>query len=69
MNTRLRPVPRFRQRGIISLVAVIILIAAVMFVLNQTYGIIGITSLSNDSQSDSIAAFFLLRAAWSAGAA
>lgn len=59
MNTRLRPVPRFRQRGIISLVAVIILIAAVMFVLNQTYGIIGITSLSNDSQSDSIAAFFL----------
>lgn len=59
MNTRLHPVPRFRQRGIISLVVVIILIAAVMFVLNQTYGIIGTTSLSNDSQSDSIAAFFL----------
>lgn len=59
MNTRFRPVFRFRQRGMISLVAVMILIAAVMFVLNQTYGIIGTTSSANNAQSDSIAAFFL----------
>lgn len=48
-----------RQRGIITAMAAVILIAAVLFVLQQTYGIIGTTSDSNNSQSDSIAAFFL----------
>ncbi|MFZ2628010.1 MAG: hypothetical protein WAX67_03910 [Rugosibacter sp.] len=39
--------------------AAIILIAAVVFVLTQTYGIVGVSSQSNAQQLDSTAAFFL----------
>ena len=53
------PHPRIRQRGIVSVMAAIILFAAVIFVLQQTYGILGTTGSSNDAQSNSIAAFFL----------
>lgn len=48
-----------RQLGIVTAMGAIVLIAAVLFVLQQTYGIIGTTSSSNSTQSDSIAAFFL----------
>lgn len=48
-----------RQRGIITAMAAVVLIAAVIYVLIQSFGIIGTTSSSNQSQSDSIAAFFL----------
>ena len=48
-----------RQRGIVSVAAALILIAAVVFVLTQTYGIIGASSQSNAQQLDSTAAFFL----------
>ncbi|MDP1527213.1 MAG: hypothetical protein Q8M20_15510 [Rhodocyclaceae bacterium] len=50
---------RHRQRGIISIMAAIILIVAVIFGLSKTYDIIGNTSLSNVAQGDSTAAFFL----------
>lgn len=48
-----------RQGGFVSVLAAIILIAAVMFVLGQSYGIIGNTSDANVSQSDSVAALFV----------
>lgn len=47
------------QRGIVSVAAAIILIAAVVFVLTQTYGIVGTSSQSHAQQMDSAAAFFL----------
>lgn len=50
---------RSRQRGIVSIVAAILLIAVVVFILSQTYGIIGNTSNSNASQGDSVKALFL----------
>lgn len=50
--------PRLYQHGIVSIVAAILLIAVVVFILSQTYGIIGNTSNSNASQADSVGAFF-----------
>lgn len=57
--TTIRRHPGFRQRGIVSIIAAIILIAVVIFVLGQTFGVIGNTSRSNESQVDSVAAFFV----------
>lgn len=54
-----RPQSRFRQRGIVSIVAAIILIAVVILVLSQTHDILGNTSNTNQTQRDSVAAFFL----------
>lgn len=54
-----QPASIHRQRGIITAMAAVILIAAVLYVLTQSFGIIGKTSLSNQSQNESIAAFFL----------
>lgn len=54
-----KPVPLRRQRGIITAMAAVILITAVLYVLVQSLGIIGKTSQSNQSQGESIAAFFV----------
>lgn len=48
-----------RERGIVTVIVALLLITGVIFVLQQSHGIIGTTSQSNDSQFDSIAAFFL----------
>lgn len=58
-TTRFKRALPQRQHGIITAMAAIILVAAVVYVLSQSLGIIGTTSSSNDAQSDSIAAFFL----------
>ncbi len=50
---------RRQQQGIITAMAAVILVTAVIYVLAQTFGIIGTTSLSNAAQRDSVAAFFL----------
>lgn len=47
-----------RQRGIITAMAAVVLIAAVLYVLSQSFGIIGKTSQSNTVQRESVAAFF-----------
>lgn len=54
-----KPAPLHRQRGIITALAAVILVAAVLYVLTQSLGIIGKTSQSNQTQGESIAAFFL----------
>ncbi|MEI8031177.1 MAG: hypothetical protein WCH35_15470, partial [Comamonadaceae bacterium] len=48
-----------RQRGIAAVMAVIFLIAAVIFVLTQTLNMAGTTSVDNSQQLNSTAAFFL----------
>lgn len=50
---------RTGQRGIVSVIAVIFLITAVIFVLTQTMSITGTTSIDNSQQRDSTAALFL----------
>jgi len=49
----------FRQRGIVTVLAAILLFAGIIYWLQQTYGIIGNTSQSNATQLDSIKAFFV----------
>ena len=48
-----------RQHGIVTVMVAIILIAAVVYMLTQSYGIIGTTSNSNQAQGDNVAAFSL----------
>ena len=48
-----------RQRGMVSVAAVLFLIAAVIFVLAQTRNITATTSVDHSSQLDSTAALFL----------
>ncbi|MBI2752899.1 MAG: hypothetical protein HYX46_05225 [Betaproteobacteria bacterium] len=51
--------PRFRQQGIGAVMAVIFLIAAVIFALSQTLDMSGSSSIDNKQQLDSVAALFL----------
>lgn len=51
--------PRLRQRGMATVIVVIFLITAVIFVLSQTLGITGSSSIDNTQQLDSVAALFL----------
>lgn len=53
------PQSRFRQHGIVSIVAAIVLIAVVILVLSQSHDIVGNTSNANQTQKDSVSAFFL----------
>lgn len=50
---------RLRQQGMVTAIAVIFLIAAVIFVLSQTYGITGSNSIDTTQQMNSEAAIFL----------
>ncbi len=53
------PKSRFRQQGMVTVLAVIFLITAVIFALSQTLNITGSNSIDNSQQMDSTAAFFL----------
>ena len=53
------PKLRLRQQGIVAVMAVIFLITAVIFVLTQTLGMSGSSSIDNKQQGDSVAALFL----------
>lgn len=53
-----RSAAKARQQGMISVVAVIFLITAVIFVLSQTLAITGVTSGDNKVQLDGVRAFF-----------
>ncbi len=57
--SRKLPRPGRQQKGIVTAMAAVILVAAVIYVLAQTFGIIGTTSLSNAAQRESVAAFFV----------
>ncbi len=50
---------RFRQQGMVTVLAVMFLITAVIFVLSQTLSITGSNSMDNKQQMDSTVAFFL----------
>lgn len=50
---------RLRQQGMVSVMAVLILIVVVIFALSQTLDISGTRSIDNKQQMDSVAAFFL----------
>ncbi len=50
---------RFRQQGMVTVLAVIFLITGVIFVLSQTLNITGSNSIDNSRQMDSTAALFL----------
>ncbi len=50
---------RLRQQGMVTVIAVIFLITAVIFVLSQTLNITGSNSIDNSRQMDSTQAFFL----------
>lgn len=47
------------QNGFVSIIVAIVLVAAIIFILNQSLGIITNTTNANQSQKDSTAAFFL----------
>lgn len=58
ITSRQARIPR-AQRGMVSILAAMFLVAAVIFVLGQTLGISGKTSIDNQQQLDSTAALFL----------
>lgn len=58
---------RFRQKGMVSVMAAILLISAVIFALIQTRQISGTSSIENELQMDSTAALFLAESGLESG--
>lgn len=59
MNKRTNRMGRALQRGMVSVIAAFLLIAGVVFILAQSYGILGMRSVDTSQQLDSTAALML----------